>query len=279
MSHKLFDLNVMHFQVQPRPVPLALRFERHAFSSSAALQGTVYTRVLFKVPTRTFGKIRLLCIPQGAWSMSSGPTFSIAFHAFMQLLSVAAWALYFNQLTAWHIQFLTRKNKRCISQRSSLVYDQQKSRIMSKGRGSSIPLFHFPLGTVRYMSRGGGCISSFHLGGKRNIYSGSDSISCLPQGEIKCYLQRDVGPTSPLRRIKKIKCNMKDLGQFPAVLVPLISSSCIFHLAKYARLPILGSFEVFHLLISSVVVNVPCSFKHHYSGTIYLSALSDTLLL
>ena len=149
---------------------------------------------------------------------------------------------------------------------------------MSKGRGSSTPLFHFPLGTVRYMSRGE-CISSFHLGGIRNIYSGSDSISSFPQGEIKCYLQRDVGPTSPLRRIKKIKCNIKDLGQFPAMLVPLISSSCIFHLAKYACLPILGSFEVFHLFISSVVVNVPCSFKHHYSGTIYLSALSDTLLL
>ena len=48
--------------------------------------------------------------------------------------------------------------------------------------------------------------------------------------------------------------------------VSLISSSCMFHLTNSACLPILDFF-VFHLLISSVLVNTP-SVKHHYTGTV-----------
>ena len=66
----------------------------------------------------------------------------------------------------------------------------------------------------------------------------------------------------------------------------LISSCCMFCFTNSAHLPILDAF-IFHLLTSRLLVDMPPSIQHHYSGTIYpilsntssLTSLQDPLFL
>ena len=53
--------------------------------------------------------------------------------------------------------------------------------------------------------------------------------------------------------------------------ISLISKSCVFPLINSTRLLVLNSF-VFHLLILGLLIDMPFSNKHHYSGIIYLSS-------